>query len=214
MKKNFYVLLIFGFVLYLTACENKNNNLSLQDENTEKVINNNETNENIEDDNQDNLEDMIDEAHKAASYFYFDNTGNDFYDKEIFIKGDRSNEIWYKVTDERFSTRTAAKEYLGNYFSEELVDIIIGQAFRDECIKSKNDELYIAPVEKDTFVSKVESKIKEKTENKIIYSVDVEYFDKLDDDSYKKAMFESGKYGFICEKINGKWLFTKFSYVW
>lgn len=212
MKKQIYVPFILFFVIFLSACsqtENENSEIL-----NESISSESTTTENIEDKNLDNLEDKIDEAHKAASYFYFDNTGDDYYDKNIFIKGNRSNEIWYKVTDERFSTVDAAKKYLGEYFSDELVDTILGQAFRDECIKSKSGELYIVPCVKDTFESRVESEIKEQTEDKVIYSIDVQYFDKIDADSYKKAVFETEKYSFVCEKINGKWLFTKFSYVW
>ena len=212
MKKQIYVPFILFFVIFLSACsqtENENSEIL-----NESISSESTTTENIEDKNLDNLEDKIDEAHKAASYFYFDNTGDDYYDKNIFIKGNRSNEIWYKVTDERFSTVDAAKKYLGEYFSDELVDTILGQAFRDECIKSKSGELYIVPCVQDTFESRVESEIKEQTEDKVIYSIDVQYFDKIDADSYKKAVFETEKYSFVCEKINGKWLFTKFSYVW
>ena len=212
MKKKMYVPFILFFVIFLTACsqtENENSEIL-----NESISSESTTTENIEDKNLDNLEDKIDEAHKAASYFYFDNTSDDYYDKNIFIKGNRSNEIWYKVTDERFSTVDAAKKYLGEYFSDELVDTILGQAFRDECIKSKSGELYIVPCVQDTFESRVESEIKEQTEDKVIYSIDVQYFDKIDADSYKKAVFETEKYSFVCEKINGKWLFTKFSYVW
>ncbi|MBQ9491730.1 MAG: hypothetical protein IJU86_03030 [Firmicutes bacterium] len=212
MKKQIYVPFILFFVIFLSACsqtENENSEIL-----NESISSESTTTENIEDKNLDNLEDKIDEAHKAASYFYFDNTSDDYYDKNIFIKGNRSNEIWYKVTDERFSTVDAAKKYLGEYFSDELVDTILGQAFRDECIKSKSGELYIVPCVKDTFESRVESEIKEQTEDKVIYSIDVQYFDKIDADSYKKAVFETEKYSFVCEKINGKWLFTKFSYVW
>ena len=207
-----YVPFILFFVIFLTACsqtENENSEIL-----NESISSESTTTENIADKNLDNLEDKIDEAHKAASYFYFDNTSDDYYDKNIFIKGNRSNEIWYKVTDERFSTVDAAKKYLGEYFSDELVDTILGQAFRDECIKSKSGELYIVPCVQDTFESRVESEIKEQTEDKVIYSIDVQYFDKIDADSYKKAVFETEKYSFVCEKINGKWLFTKFSYVW
>ena len=212
MKKQIYVPFILFFVIFLSACsqtENENSEIL-----NESISSESTTTENIEDKNLDNLEDKIDEAHKAASYFYFDNTSDDYYDKNIFIKGNRSNEIWYKVTDERFSTVDAAKKYLGEYFSDELVDTILGQAFRDECIKSKSGELYIVPCVKDTFESRVESEIKEQTEDKVIYSIDVQYFDKIDADSYKKAVFETEKYSFVCEKINGKWLFTKFSYGW
>ena len=212
MKKKMYVPFILFFVIFLTACsqtENENSEIL-----NESISSESTTTENIEDKNLDNLEDKIDEAHKAASYFYFDNTSDDYYDKNIFIKGNRTNENGYKVTDERFSTVDAAKKYLGEYFSDELVDTILGQAFRDECIKSKSGELYIVPCVKDTFESRVESEIKEQTEDKVIYSIDVQYFDKIDADSYKKAVFETEKYSFVCEKINGKWLFTKFSYVW
>ena len=212
MKKKFYVLLILFAAMFLSACSQiKNENSETPSEN---ISSESAVTENIEDKNLDNLEDKIDEAHKAASYFYFDNTSDDYYDKNIFIKGNRANEIWYKVTDEKFSTVDAARKYLGEYFSDELVDTILGQAFRDECIKSKSGELYIVPCVKDTFESRVESEIKEQTEDKVIYSIDVQYFDKIDADSYKKAVFETEKYSFVCEKINGKWLFTKFSYVW
>ena len=195
MKKKMYVPFILFFVIFLTACsqtENENSEIL-----NESISSESTTTENIEDKNLDNLEDKIDEAHKAASYFYFDNTSDDYYDKNIFIKGNRSNEIWYKVTDERFSTVDAAKKYLGEYFSDELVDTILGQAFRDECIKSKSGELYIVPCVQDTFESRVESEIKEQTEDKVIYSIDVQYFDKIDADSYKKAVFETEKYNFF-----------------
>lgn len=212
MKKKIYTLVVLFFIIFLSACsQTKNENSEYPNE---SISSESSTTENIEDKNLDNLEDKIDEAHKATSYFYFDNTGNDYYDKNVFIKGNRANEIWYKVTDERFATVDAARKYLSEYFSDELVDTILGQAFRDECIKSKSGELYIVPCEQDTFESRVESEIKEQTEDKIIYNVDVQYFDKIDTDSYKKAVFETEKYSFVCEKINGKWLFTKFSYVW
>ncbi len=212
MKKKIYTLVVLFFIIFLSACSQTKNENS--ESPNESISSESSTTENIEDKNLDNLEDKIDEAHKAASYFYFDNTGDDYYDKNIFIKGNRANEIWYKVTDERFSTVEAARKYLGEYFSDELVDTILGQAFRDECIKSKSGELYIVPCVQDTFESRVESEIKEQTEDKVIYSIDVQYFDKIDADSYKKAVFETEKYSFVCEKINGKWLFTKFSYVW
>ena len=84
MKKKFYVLLILFAAMFLSACSQiKNENSETPSEN---ISSESAVTENIEDKNLDNLEDKIDEAHKAASYFYFDNTSDDYYDKNIFVK--------------------------------------------------------------------------------------------------------------------------------
>jgi len=202
MKKIFCWILILGLVINLCACSGAGN------DSKQKY--------NLEDENNDNLEDAINQAQAAASYFYFDNRDDSYYDKNIYMKGNRDNEIWYKITDQRFNNLDNAKKFLGEYFSEELVDQIIAQAFRNEYLRLKkgDNELYILANTRDKDFSKVESNIKQKSDNKIIYDIDVKYFSPIDDDDDDDAVFETGNYSFVREKINDKWLFTKFSYVW
>ena len=101
-------------------------------------------NYNLQDENKNNLEDAIEQARMAASYFYFDNYGTDYCDEKACIKGNRSNEVWYKITDQRFNSLENAKKFLGEHFSEELVDQIIAQALRNEylILKKGGNEIY------------------------------------------------------------------------
>ena len=200
MKKLFCWIFIFGLVFNLCACSGLSN----------------KPNYNLKDENNDNLEDAINHAQAAASYFYFDNKDNDYYDKNTYIKGNRDNEIWYKVTDERFNNLDNAKKFLGEHFSEELVDQIIAQALRNEylILKKSGDEIYTLVNTQEKNFSKVESNIKQKSDKKVVYDVDVKYFSPIDVDDDDDAVFETGNYNFIREKINDKWVFTKFYYVW
>ncbi len=160
--------------------------------------------------NDENVGDVINEARKVASYFYFDNHDADYYDEAVNETVD--GRTWCKITDTRFNTKEAAKEFLQSQFSSELADKILTNALEKEFFKEIDGNLYALIGDGGQLVNSSEYSVAEKTDNKVTYNVVIEYLG--DEDANGNPVNEKKEYTFVREKINDKWVFTQFEYVW
>lgn len=203
MKKILCMVGIGALMFGMCSCKNvKKIDLNNQTEQSAQVTQ--------EATNDQSVEDVIKEARNVASYFYFDNHDANYYDESVSETVDGRQ--WCKVTDTRFNTKEAAKEFLQTEFSSELADKMLNYALEQEFFKEIDGNLYALVGDGGRLVNSSEYSVAEKTDDKITYNVVIEYLG--DEDANGNPVNEKKEYTFVREKINGKWVFTQFEYVW
>jgi len=117
-----------------------------------------------------------------------------------------NNQEWYKVKDERYNTYEELNSYLGKYFSHE----IISELWSKRVYKVFDGDLYCLNQGRgiNSFIQSVEYKLKSKLEKKVVYQAIVNYSKSSDGKKNQK------KFEFTREKIEGRWIFTKFEFFW
>ena len=113
-------------------------------------------------------------------------------------------EIYQLVDSPYFSNREQLEKYLNNFFSEEIVQSLLE---RYPVCRDIEGELYMLVADEDqaVFLKDVAFSIEEETESFIRLSAVVS-----DEEDPKKTQ----RYEFVCQQIEGKWIFTTFAYDW
>lgn len=113
-------------------------------------------------------------------------------------------ETFRLVNSPYFSNYEQLEQYLRGFFSEEIVQRLLEQypVFRDI-----DGKLYIraAAENYEAFLKEVTFSVEEATESSIRLSAEVP-----DEKNPEKTQ----RYEFVCQKIDGKWVFTTFAYDW
>lgn len=122
-------------------------------------------------------------------------------DKNSTQKDENGNEL-YKVADENYNTHDKMVAYLKTFFADDIVETLM----KNGTYKEYNGYLYAADGGRGTniFIDKVEYKTVDSSNDKITYQATI---------SYTKDSGEEPKtLDFVQEKIDGKFVFTKFPF--
>jgi hypothetical protein len=110
---------------------------------------------------------------------------------------------WYKVKDDKYNTFFKMDEYLMSIFSRQLSDSL----WCKKRYRVFNEVLYSLGTgrEVNNSIKDIKYKLGGRTKKRITYQVTVTYAS-----NNKKR--NQNKFYFTYKKINGKWVFTEFSY--
>lgn len=148
-------------------------------------------------DEEDTVEDTLLAAMEVYSWFVLYPLDVD-YDKPN-AAGDR-----YQVLDERFNTMALLRDFVGEYFSDELVE----ELFAMGVYTQENGYLYTTDEGRqiDEHIGETEFEVTEETEDRVVYTVTVNYWG---GDTPEEEVFT-----YVRQLIDGQWKFTEFPFYW
>lgn len=115
-----------------------------------------------------------------------------------------NNQNWYKVANEKYDTFYKLDDYLCTIFSRDIVN----KLWTTKKYRVFNNNLYSLSSgrKKNSFIKNIKYKSRGRTKKRILYQATVTYT------SQAKIKNNKQKFDFTYEKINGRWIFTEFSY--
>ena len=148
-------------------------------------------------DEEDTVEDTLLAAMEVYSWFVLYPLDVN-YDKPN-AAGDR-----YQVLDERFNTMSLLRDFVSEYFSEEIVDELFAMGVYTE----ENGYLYATDEGRqiDEHIGETEFEVTEETEDKVVYTVTVNY--------WGSEPPEEEVFTYVRQLVDGQWKFTEFPFYW
>ena len=124
---------------------------------------------------------------------------------QILVHPETGEEETFQLVDSPyFSNFEQMKEYLRNYFSEEIVQRLLDQY---PVCRDIDGELYmlVTDEKQEYFLKEVAFSVEEERESFIRLSAAV---------SDEQDPQKTRRYEFVCQKVDGKWIFTTFACDW
>lgn len=120
---------------------------------------------------------------------------------------DNDDEVntWYRVADENINTYESMQAFLHNFFSEEITQALLAKGV---CKEAEDGYLYFANESREVtvFIENVDYDIKSSTDTRVVYEAEVTYGAGFEGEDNIQTM------EFVCEQIDGAWVFTQFPY--
>lgn len=149
----------------------------------------------------DAVTDMYQKAAEAYSWFDMTSLPSDSNQKK-----EMDGAIYYRVTDERFSTMAKLEEYLKSLFSDEIVSRLLSSVNYKEI----DGALYTLNGARGADITKGEERYKIlREENRVVVQVEVDVFGNIETGDISGTE----TYEFPIEQRDGRWVFTEFSLV-
>ncbi len=116
--------------------------------------------------------------------------------------------VYHRVIVDYIDNYDEFESYIRSHFSNELINE--HNFFNSDRVQNVDNKLYFCGGDRgsDIYMGESRSEIKEYIDNKIVYATYVDYYYSSD----LKVVEYTTEYLFIYEKIDGKWVFTRFDY--